>query len=101
MEFMDPSISSLDAAVRFGLELGHDLHAIEVVENEVLDSSGGKDFKLSHDYEDETSLQTFVGPSLKETFLSKLEPDSAATVNLDNVTCCNQQVRRKTRIYTY
>ncbi len=121
MEFIDPSISSLDAAVRFGLELGHDLHAIEVVENEILENSGGhgttsttnaedgKDFKLSHNYEDdclnsklvsedEASLQTFVGLTLKDTFLSKLQPDSAPTVNLDNF-MCNRQV--KTHICPY
>ncbi len=120
MDFIDPSIWSLDAAVRFGLELGHDLHAIEIVENEILENSGhsttsttnvedGKDFKLSHNYEDdclssklvsedEASLQTVVGLTLKDTFPSKLQPDSALTVNLGNF-MCNRQVRTHTCPY--
>ncbi len=116
MPLLDPSISSLDAAVKFGLELGHDLHAIEIVAGEILEEGGGttttiedeKGSKPAHnrferqchddDYlsyklvsDDDASLQT-SGLTVEDTILSNLQPDSAQTVNLDNY-MCNRSVR--------
>ncbi len=122
MPFLDPAISSLDTAIKFGLELGHGLHAIEIVESEIVKDGGGtatnvkyeEDLKpAAHnlifqrpchedDYlssklvsEDDESLQT-LGLTLKDAFLLKLQPDSAPTVNLDNF-MSNRPVRTPAR----
>ncbi len=114
MAFLDTAVSSLDAAVKFGLELGHNLHSIEIIESEILEDGVGtatnvkdeEDFKPAghnlifqrpcYDEDDDLSskliseydesLQTLGLTFSKDAFLSKLQPDSAATVNLDNFT---------------